>query len=220
MHTRLAVLVDGFNLFHSIKSLVATGAATNAVKWLDLWALSESFKAQVSRGERVQLVSVDYFSAFASHKRDDDPNHVIRHQVYLRALRNTGVKYHMHRFSGRDRDCKACGKKIRFHEEKETDVAIAIKLLRIFVEDAADYVVVVSGDTDLTPAVKATFEMFPGAMIGFAFPFARKSKELEKLVHQRGCSFKLSEASYLNHSLPDPFDLKRGGRIYKPPEWA
>ena len=66
----------------------------------------------------------------------------------------------------------------------------------------------------------ATFEMFPGARIGFAFPFARKSKELEELVRERECSFKLSEASYLNHNLPDPFELKRGGRVYKPPEWS
>lgn len=220
MHTRLAVLVDGFNLFHSIQDVVASRKDAGGLKWLDLWKLGESFKPQVSRGGEVELVSVDYFSAFANHKRVDDPGHVIRHQVYIRALKSRGVRCHMHRFKGRHRDCKLCSEKIKFHEEKETDVAIAVQLVRIFVEESADAVLIVSGDTDLSPAVRTVYEMFPDAIIGFAFPFSRKSAELAKLVQGRGVSFKLSERSYVTSQLPNPLEIKRGRVLHRPEEWS
>ncbi len=98
----------------------------------------------------------------------------------------------------------------------ETDVAIATKLLEGFFTDSCDTTVLLTGDTDLAPAVRRAKELFPKRTILFAFPYKRKNKELEKLCPG---SFKISRKQYLNHQFPNPVILENGRKIYKPNSW-
>ena len=63
---RIAFLVDGFNLYHSLKDasfrLGLRGAGT---RWLDLRSLCASFLHAIGGG--AQLSSIFYFSALARH---------------------------------------------------------------------------------------------------------------------------------------------------------
>jgi hypothetical protein len=100
MSGRVAVYVDGFNLYHGLHA--ATGRKD---LWLDLESLfgSSSFLAV---GER--LVVVHYFTA---RVRGEDA--AGRQEVYLRALRAHGqhTEVHIGRFQERVISCRRCGAK-------------------------------------------------------------------------------------------------------------
>lgn len=78
--------------------------------------------------------------------------------------------------------CSGCKTEATHHEEKETDVAISVKLLELFYFDQCDTAVLVTGDTDLGPAIKTAFRLFPEKQIYTLFPYKRKNKELAKLA--------------------------------------
>jgi hypothetical protein len=95
-------------------------------------------------------------------------------------------------------------------------VSIGVKLIELFVTNACDMAVIVSGDTDLAPAVKAAQRLFPKKSVVFAFPYARGQKHLLKLAPN---SFKINKKAYIRFQLPDPFVCKDGRRICKPLSW-
>ena len=57
--------------------------------------------------------------------------------------------------------CRTCRQNNKHYEEKETDVAISVTLLELLFQDAADIIVLVTGDTDLAPAVRTAQRLFP-----------------------------------------------------------
>jgi uncharacterized LabA/DUF88 family protein len=109
---------------------------------------------------------------------------------------------------------KKCGRHFTKHEEKETDVAIAARLLEILVEDRCDTAVILSGDTDLASAYRAATRLAPDKTVTFAFPYNRANSELEQLAD---FSFKIGTQQYLNHQFDDPHVLADGTEIDKPP---
>lgn len=127
---RASFLVDGFNLYHSVRRASKELGVTT--KWLDLKALCESilpsFRPQV--GERIELESIYYFTAYAYHL--GDPDIVRRHKKFVRCLQDSGVHVEINRFKYKGIVCPHCKKAIDKYEEKETDVSIALKLQELF----------------------------------------------------------------------------------------
>lgn len=211
---RVSFLVDGFNLYHSVRraSHDLRGAST---KWFDLRALCSSYLYVIGGG--AQLESIHYFSALARHLEARNPDVTRRHRRFLDALHATGVRIELARFKRKDVRCPNCTHSFERYEEKETDVAIAVKLLEHFHTDTCDTAVLVSGDTDLAPAVRATQRLLPNKQIWFGFPSRRKNQERAKLVPKR--SFELRKELYAKFQLPDPFVLPDGRLLDKPPKW-
>ena len=102
------------------------------------------------------------------------------------------------------------------HEDKETDVAMGVKLMEVCYHNLAENIFIFSGDTDLSPAVTRGKALFPEKKILFAFPFDRKNKELHALSSN---SFSISKKQYLRHLFTDPYTLSDGSQINKPPRW-
>jgi hypothetical protein len=73
---------------------------------------------------------VYYFSAYAVWQ----PRKVGRHIAYVKALRAVGVTVVLGQFKQKDRRCPACNHTWVGHEEKETDVNIAIRDVPVDVE--------------------------------------------------------------------------------------
>lgn len=65
------------------------------------------------------------------------------------------------RLKEKDRECFACGKTWTDHEEKETDVNLAVYLIDLAYQDAYDRALLFSGDSDLVPAVRLVKRRFP-----------------------------------------------------------
>ncbi len=208
---RASFLVDGFNLYHSLKAAqrVLDGTST---KWLDIRSLCRSYLYLF--GKDARLTHVFYFTALASHL--GDPRKVARHQKYIECIKSTGVHICLSRFKKKSIHCDKCNSWLLRHEEKETDVAMAVKVLELFHTNQSDIVVLVTGDTDLAPAARTVDRLFPNATIAFAFPYGRMNAELRNLAP---ASFKIHKRHYAKHQLSDPVVIPNKSPIHKPATW-
>ncbi len=145
--SRIIAYIDGFNLYHAID-----GLQKPHLKWLNLWALCQSLARP---GE--QLVAVNYFSAYAHWL----PAAAGRHRQYVAALQHHGVTCIMGHFKDKDRRCKNCQAKWTAHEEKETDVHIAARLVADAYENKYDRAILITADSDLAPALNIVKAAFP-----------------------------------------------------------
>ena len=169
-HQRVAVFVDGLNLYHAIVNL-----RRQELEWIDLKALSKLFLN--SRFE--QLTNVFYFSAYASHVIESNQK---CQKAYVRALELIEVKTILGHFKEKDRKCPACKHNWVGHEEKETDVNIALFLLDSAYQNLFDRALVITNDSDLAPAIQMTRKRFPQKRITtIAPPNYYHSNELIKV---------------------------------------
>jgi hypothetical protein len=157
---RVTAFVDGFNFYHAIDSL-----GLHHLKWVNLRSLCEQFAPH----PQFELTDVLYFSAFATWR----PDPYKRHREYLKALKQAEVTPVMGRFKPKDRSCFKCGHTWQDHEEKETDVNIALQMVRGAFADLYDRALLVSGDSDLVPAVKMVLSEFPSKQIRVIAPLGR-----------------------------------------------
>jgi uncharacterized LabA/DUF88 family protein len=210
---RVTFLIDGFNLYHSVKD-AANQLGIRSLKWLDISELCSSYVFLFGKDAVIQ--DIYYFSALAKHLEQFDPGKVQRHEDYISCLKSTGIKVELAIFKRKNIQCPYCHRNIVRHEEKETDVALAVKLLELFKLDLCDVVVLVTGDTDIVPAIELAKKLYPDKMIGCAFPFKRKNDEISHIVHLQ---FKISAKQYLNNQFPDAVRLADGTNIRKPQQW-
>ncbi|MFO7932506.1 MAG: NYN domain-containing protein [Bacteroidales bacterium] len=218
---RVIFLIDGFNLYGSIIELQKDYGLH--VKWLDIKSLLRSYLS--SYGNDSQASEIHYFTAlqhYATTMDQHDPNHfdpdkVNRHNDYIKCLEDTGIKVHYGRFKKKYIFCQNCQRRFVKYEEKETDVAIGVTLLDIAMSDRADLLILVTGDTDIAPAVRICLNRFPDLPIGFCFPYKRKREELAALATARCITMKAR--TYSHHLFPNPFILQNGILVNKPVTW-
>ena len=153
---RVIVYIDGFNLYHAIDDL-----GKPHLKWLDLRALAESL---LRADEQVKLVR--YFSAYATWM----PARYARHRDYVAALKARGVEANMANFKKKSRKCLACGTTWTAHEEKETDVCIAVTMVADALTGEADRLILISADTDLAPPIRTIAQLAPQCEVFVATP--------------------------------------------------
>ena len=104
---RAAFYVDGFNLYHSLRS----STRSSACRWLNIRALCEGFLSR-----REELTQVVYFTALATW----DQAKVQRHTRLIAALKATGVEIVMGKFKQKERRCVKCRQLYPSVEEKMT----------------------------------------------------------------------------------------------------
>ena len=73
-------------------------------------------------------------------------------------------------------------------------------------------------DSDLVPAVETALRLFDKEekQVGFLFPSGKPNKELKALVPWH---VNVKARRYAAHQFPDPYQLKNGKKITKPPCW-
>ncbi len=206
---KVSAFIDGFNLYHSLDDL---GKDKNYLKWLDLWKLSKRYSSMAGQ----DLTNVYYFSAYATWLHG--PYH--RHRIYVKALEEQGVTFVQGRFKKKNRYCKKCKKTWVGHEEKETDVNIALHLLDEAYRDSFDHALLFSADSDLVPAVRIVKDRFPQKQIFVITPPCYKNcLELIKAVG----GYKYSRQIKLIHLekalLPEAISTKDGTTIQRPVEY-
>ncbi len=199
---RVILFIDGFNLYHAIME----PRALRKYRWLDFHKLGESLLSS-----RQKLVDVFFFTAFYpgdTAKRN-------RHQNFIRAQELNGVKTVLGRFRRKEKHCKNCREITIGFEEKETDVNIAIELFRQAVLDTYDSAFVLSGDSDLIPAIRAIKDTFPAKTIKVILPPFRRSEDLKNQAHSH---MQLKEKHLRLNQFPDSIRVD-GVTIDKPPTW-
>jgi uncharacterized LabA/DUF88 family protein len=200
MH-RVSFFVDGFNLYHALSR------SYPKFKWLDLRKLAGAYLMKHQR-----LSDVFYFTALATW----DDEKARRHKVYIRALEVFGVKPVYGQFRKVTKLCPACKNQYSTHEEKETDVNIAMTLYEQAYADTYDTAIIISGDSDLIPVIQAIKRGFPHKTIGVLIPPNSRAKLLKQRAHFYR---KIGDMQLSTSQLPDSLTLADGSQIYCPCSW-
>jgi uncharacterized LabA/DUF88 family protein len=206
-------LIDGFNLYHSIEDIEKSEGF--CYKWLDLDKLCHSFMYLF--GREYTLQKIYYFTAIAYHTLDIEK--IERHENYIKCLESKGIEVIRGRFKEKQQFCPLCQRHYTGHVEKQTDIAISSKLLELLYADDNNHCesfVLMTGDSDLVPAIKTALRVKPEADIRFAFPVNRKSDDLFRVAP---LSFKLRSGHYKANQLKNPVTLLDSTKIHKPTSW-
>lgn len=206
---RIVFFVDGFNLYHALDYL-QTGPdhfKYRPYKWLNLYKLASLFV-----GSKDTLQDVLLFTAFATW----DPAKVARHKLFIRANESVGVTVVLGEFKRKDKRCRLCGQRYSTFEEKQTDVNIALALLQYAIMDRYDRAVIVSGDTDLIPAIKSVRSTFPAKQIGVILPIGKSSEDLIRLADFR---HKMREQHLSSCRFPNQLTLPDNSVLNCPDSW-
>ncbi len=163
---RIICFVDGFNMYHALSALNQPH-----LKWLDLQRLF----SRLTRSQSQIITQILFFSAYPTWKQDS----YYRHRQYIKALSAHGVTPVMGQFKNKPKRCLKCSTEWISHEEKETDVNIALALLDLAYKDRYDHAFLLTRDSDLAPAVRKVKENFSHKKVSVFSPFNyRHSSEL------------------------------------------
>ncbi len=200
---RVICFIDGFSLYHAVDNLNEP-----KLKWLNLWELAQSLTHKEEK-----LTKVYYFSAYATWK----PDRYARHRKYVRALKKFGVTPVFGHFKSKTKKCKNCGRKWIEHEEKETDVQIALQLLQESFEDQYERAIIISSDSDLLPAIKMVLNKFETKSILVAPPPGRF--EVSRGLRQETSSYRITKSRIRGCLLPEVVTLNESEAVECPEKW-
>lgn len=163
---KVSFYVDGYNLFHGLDK--AFPDFKKYLKWLDIHKM---FQNEFMNKADSELVDVFYFSATPSHLSQ---NTLDTHNAYKLALENSGVKYIGGKFKLKTKThkCPNCKNVATYqeHEEKESDVNLALYILRDAYEKISDKLFVVTNDSDISPAIRMALQINPKLKIRVLTP--------------------------------------------------
>ena len=199
--SRYCFYIDGFNVYYSLNN-----PRFSKYKWLNYRKLAE---IAVRKGDEVTAIC--YFTTYVDWK----PDAVARHRLYIKALRSVGVEAVFGRFMKKKVRCHICGRVYNTREEKQTDVNIALRVMCDGVNDVYDRAVIVSGDTDLVPAVEAIHKTAPDKEIGVMFPLRRYNNSLRKVAD---FAFTMREKMLARCQFPDTIVIGNT-TVEKPESW-
>lgn len=198
MHT--VFLIDGFNFYHSIKFLAPQ------FHWVNYALFCKNFLRRNDVLDRIL-----YFTAIAFWIKNAEKRHI----ALIEANKLQKVEVIFGKFKEKHSKCPHCNNKIIRHEEKATDVNIALYAYRI-AQKGIEQIFFVTGDTDMLPSIRLIKEDFPNVKVGVVFPYQRHSKELanEADLHHK-TTIDLLERCILPLEITKP----NGKKIFCPAEW-
>ncbi len=200
---RVNFYIDGFNLYFGIKD-----NGWDDTLWLDLKSLCKSLLK-----EDQEFHNVKYFT---SRVRNNPPKEK-RQSTYLDAL-STLTDFHIiyGHYQSRIENCRKCGHSYPYGSEKMTDVNIAVELMTDAFTNQYDTAILISGDSDLVPPIKAIKSIFPLKKIIIAFPPNRFNNVMKSAAN--GHLF-INRNKLINCQLPDSLISTQGHLLERPPTW-
>jgi uncharacterized LabA/DUF88 family protein len=202
---RISVFIDGFNLYHSIVNEKFPSLAK--YRWLNIAKLVEIFVSP-----KKHTIKIFYFTSLAEWS----PNKVVKHEIFIKALESTGIKPIYGKFKLVDKKCGAiCKKYYQTFEEKRTDVNIAINLFQM-AEKEYDQAVILSGDSDLIPAVEAVRTIYPRKKIGVIIPINGNAVELMSYCNWHT---QITQKQLATSQFQSPLNVSPTEMLICPPEW-
>ena len=183
-------------------------------KWLNL----EHYFQLLRQNDDIQKIY--YFTATVSG------NARFRQEIYFQALQTSNlVKIIFGLYKSRERKCKVANcsnsqRKYADYEEKRTDVNIALQMLDDAYQDNCDRMIVVSGDSDLVPAVELIKRRFPKIQITVYIPSRHPNRGAARELRNAADKNKtLPTALFKNTRFPNSLINNLGQRINKPSSW-
>ena len=201
-NSRTIIYIDGFNLYFGM----VEGGFSHC-KWLNVKQMIET-----SLSSNQLLTSVKYFTSRVTN----DPPKQKRQATYIEALETTGIKIVYGLYKTREIECNNCGHSWQISNEKMTDVNIATHILTDAFNDLYDTAILISGDSDLVPPIKAVHENFNNKTVSVFFPPARHNNSVA--IAAKG-SMILGRKKLTENQFPDEITKADGFILKKPKEW-
>lgn len=208
---RAVVYIDGFNFYY--------GAIKDTPhKWLDLQGYAERL---LNEDDVLYVRYITSIMVGASSSRQ---------AVFLNALSTRPkVKTVLGQFKNKSVQCThgGCtygGERIfQAPEEKRTDVGIAVQMVDDAYQNVCDKLVLISGDSDLVPAVQLIRRRFPAKKILVYTPTREgdsiKDRRADELTRAAGDGRRLPIALLPHCYLPETVIGRNGAEIKKPSGW-
>lgn len=206
MADRAIFFIDGFNVYHALAN-----KRYSKYKWLNYKNLAECFLSP--KKETIQEIL--YFTAYAHWNKEKHE----RHKKFVQAQKFYGIHVIFGKFKKVTRKCRAdCKKEYQTFEEKETDVNIAIYLMKKAFQDEFDTAYILSGDSDLSPAIEQIKSLFPHKNIKCIIPIARSAEHIKNICDSH---HRMKEKHLRTSQLPDSIVLDSTKNIVltKPTVW-
>ena len=196
--------VDGFNLYHGLKS-----KGWRRYYWLDLWALAERF---LKPGQVLTQL------AYCTTLIKNDPIGQQQQLDFIAALLATrpGLKVAYGHYLAKPMTCLQCGHQYIRHEEKMTDVNIACRLLTDAMDESFDVALLMSGDSDLVPPVRVIRNRWPNKRVIAVFPPGRYSDALKTACHGYTT---IGQEKLRQSLLPERVVVSPGREVRRPANW-
>lgn len=199
---RVMVYIDGFNLYFGI-----IDAGFEKYKWLNLKSLSNNLLKPDQ-----ELCEIKYFTSRVSNNPDKQK----RQSTYIEALESVDIRIFYGNYQSDTVECRQCGNIRAVCHEKMTDVNIATQILIDAYQDKYDMAMLISGDSDLFPPIRAIHKWFPKKRVFVAFPPKRHNSSV--VLAAKGSITigrkKLADSPFDNEVIKtDGFVLR------KPKEW-
>ena len=198
MGVRTAAFVDGLNLYHGLRD-----ERLLKFRWLDIEGMVDSLAADAggSLGKSLDVDRVVYCTSLVANKQA-----ARRQDVYLQALEQHCAHIEILRgsYEEKSRQCTDCGASVGFQTEKQTDVNLAVEMVKEAakpVGQRADIQLLVTGDTDLLPAVRAV-RSYGVDVVVIAPPARGRTRESFTAIASK--YLRVKRRHLRDHPLPDP----------------
>jgi uncharacterized LabA/DUF88 family protein len=202
MKQRVNVYIDGFNFYYGLKS-----NRWRKFYWLDL----VKFFSMFIRPNQ-ELNNLYYFTAVPT-----DPEKSDRQDLFLSANR-LNPKFNMVLGKFLKKSVYRGGNQFFSYEEKQTDVNIAVEMIRNVFLDRCDVSILVSADSDLLPAIRLIREISPLHKIFVYFPPNRYSADLDQNSNAT-INLVRYEHRFKSSLLPDQIPLPNNYILIRPEKW-
>jgi len=186
-------------------------------KWLNLQSFFEDLRPDD------QVDKVYYFTALVEPEKAHSPKRE-RQKIYFDALRTLPkLELIFGKYRLRNVKCGAtCRQRYQTPEEKKTDVNIAIRIIDDAINNRVDRIIVVSGDSDLEPAVEYVRKNCPKIKVSVYVPQLPSTRTRRDNRHysQLGATVKLLPlGDVMKHQLPNTISLPSGQTLQRPSGW-
>ena len=211
------VYIDGFNLYYGLKKRGERQREPTPFRWLNLVKLSQFLLPDS------EIAHVHYFTAMIKG-RPDDPQRVLRQQIFLRALRTLpNLTIHLGNYQEttvRRPLAKPPARGSRFvevlwSEEKGSDVNLAAQLLVDVFERSCERAAVISNDSDLARPIEIAAGRLPHGVIVFNPHPGETARRLKRVA----TTYRpIADRTLRATVLPDAIEDARG-TITRPEGW-
>lgn len=199
---RVVAYIDGFNLYFGLRD-----AGFDQSRWLNVKKLVISLLQPNQK-----LVGVKYYTSRVSNNPDKQK----RQSTYIDALESTDIEIYYGNYQDGSEECKRCGHIWRTAKEKMTDVNIATAIIVDAYKDEYDMAMLISGDSDLTPPIKAVHGLFNNKRVFIAFPPKRHNSSMALVA--KG-SMIIGRKKLADAQFDEEVISKTGFKLKQPIEW-
>ncbi len=205
---KLACIVDGFNLYHSIEDAIADGCSPQ-IKWMDIRRLCES-KTKLF-GPDAYLDRLVYCTSLVGQHNSPERE---RQKLFIRVCESRGIKPEYGYFKAKEVRCKVCGQTYRVQVEKQSDLNIGLHIIKAF-QDGYDGCMVLSGDSDLQTAIDFASATYM-RKVAVLLPYKR---HVSSLSGPRYSAQFLTSLDYETNILPSQVRLSENKAVRIPKYW-